>query len=493
MKFLPRLALVLVAFVSAGWLRAATLQEQVTAFVTQPRFEGALWGVQIVSLDTGATLAEFQPRLRQSPASNSKLYTGALALARLGGDYRIHTPLLATAAVQADGTLPGDLVISGRGDPSWGAREKKPEYWSVFTPFVDALKKAGIKRIRGDVVADGTWLRQPPDGESWSVDDMGYDYGAELSGVTFLDNFVSIVVTPAKEPFARAAIATTEPYPELDFVNNVETVPDTTVGRTVDAQLIYGTRKVVVSGKMWVGSKPQITEAPVPRPAQWFAVSLKAALTRAGISVDGAARSAIWPEPPARGDIVLGEIVSPPLRDLVAGFMKPSQNLETDLILAQVGETLRHDATPASARSDELALAELKVFLAECGVGPNQVFFDEGSGLSRNNLTTAEATVRLLVHMAKHREAPAFIASLPVAGRDGSLAKRMRGTAAENNVRAKTGGLRWAATLSGYATTAAGERVAFSLMLNRHVGSAERRATTELDELAVMIANYAVR
>lgn len=489
MKLLPRLVFVLVALVSVSVLRATTLQEQVTAFVTQPRFEGALWGVQIVSLDTGAILAEHQPRLRQSPASNSKLYTGALALARLGGDFRIHTPLLSTATVQNDGTLAGDLVISGRGDPSWGARQKKPEFWSVFSPFIDELKKAGVKRIRGDVVADGTWLRQSPDGESWTVDDMRNDFGAELSGITVFDNYVEIRVTPGAREGDACQIEVLEPSTGLNFVNRTKTLA-LNAKSTADTRRIFATQTVDITGGVAVGAKAEIVEAPVPRPAQWFAVCLKAALERAGIVVEGAARSAVWPEAPARGDVQLGEVVSPPLRDLVTGFMKPSQNLETDLILAQVGESLRTDATPAAARSDDLALAELKVFLTECGVGPNQVIFDEGSGLSRNNLTTAEATVRLLVHMSKQRAAADFFASLPIAGRDGSLARRMKKTAAENNVHAKTGGLRWAATLSGYATTAAGERVAFSLMLNRHVATAERRGTTELDEIAVMIANY---
>lgn len=124
------------------------------------------------------------------------------------------------------------------------------------------------------------------------------------------------------------------------------------------------------------------------------------------------------------------------------------------------------------------------------GVPPHQVIFDEGSGLSRNNLTTAEATVQLLAHMARHRDADAFRASLPVAGRDGSLRNRMKDTVAAGNVLAKTGGLRWSATLSGYATTAVGEKVAFSLMLNRHVGTAERRARDELDELAILICRH---
>jgi D-alanyl-D-alanine carboxypeptidase/D-alanyl-D-alanine-endopeptidase (penicillin-binding protein 4) len=489
MTLLPRLLLVLVALTSSALLRAASLQEQVDTFVRAPRFEGAIWGIKVVSLDSGATLAEFQPRVRQSPASNAKLYAGAVALTRLGGDYRIRTPLLATAAVRPDGTLPGDLVISGRGDPSWGARERKQEFWSVFAPFIATLQQAGVKRITGDVIADGTWLRQPPDGESWTVDDMRYDYGAEISGITLCDNFVELRLTPGTEAGQPGKIEVLEPLSGLTFVN--ETVTRAAgAASSFSALRIFATSTVVLRGGVPVGGKPVLTEAPVPRPAQWFAVALKEALGRAGIRVDGAARSAVWPEPSVPATVLLGQVESPPLRDLVAGFMKPSQNLETDLVFAHTGETRRTERTPATKRSDELALAELDALLAEAGVAPNQVIFDEGSGLSRNNLTTAEATVRLLQFMARHAEADAFRASLPIAGRDGSLRNRMKDTAAAGNVMAKTGGLRWSATLSGYATTALGERVAFSLMLNRHVGTAERRARDELDELAVMIANH---
>lgn len=483
----PRFLLLLVALVAGPLLRAASLQEQITTFVAQPRFEGAIWGVQVVSLDSGRVLAEYQPRVRQSPASNAKLYTGALALARLGGDHRIRTPLLATAAVQPDGTLPGDLVISGRGDPSWGAREKKPEFWSVFAPFVEALRRAGVKHIRGDLVADGTWLRCLPAGESWTVDDMHYDFGAEVSGITLFDNFVELKVTPGAKEGDPCTFDVLEPYSGLTFVNRTQTLkPGATA--TVETRRIFATHTVEVIGGVAVDAKSGKAEAPVPRPAQWFAVSLKAALERAGIKVDGTARSAIWPEAPVPASVTLGQIESPPLRDLVMGFMKPSQNLETDLVFSHVGELRREAKTSPDRRSDQLAVTELSTFLKEVGVGPNQVIFDEGSGLSRNNLTTPEATVRLLQFMAKHPEAKAFEASLPIAGRDGSLERRMRGTPAENNVHAKTGGLRWSATLSGYATTAGGERVAFSLMLNRHVASAGRLARDEIDALAVMIA-----
>lgn len=486
---LPRLLLVLLAFTGSALLRAAPLAEEMSAYLAQPRFDGAMWGVEVISLDRGQTLFAHQPHLRLSPASNSKLYTGALALARLGADYRIRTPLLATAAVTPAGELPGDLVVAGRGDPSWGAREKKPEFWSVFAPFVAQLQRAGVKRIRGDVVADGTWLRQPPDGAGWTVDDMNYDYGAEISGITLLDNFVTLRVSPGAAPGEPGAFEVLEPLSGLTFVNHTRTLA-AGAAATVETRRAAGTTVVEIVGGVAVDAKSAATEAPVPRPAQWFAVALKAALERAGIRVDGQARSVVWPEPPARAAVPLGEIVSPPLRDLVAGFMKPSQNLETDLIFGHLGELRRDAKTPADRRSDELALEALKEFAAEVGIAPHDLIFEEGSGLSRNNLTTADATARLLAFMARHREADAFLASLPIAGVDGSLHRRLKGTPAENNVRAKTGGLRWAASLSGYATLGTGERVVFSFMLNRHVPAGGRRAWQEIDDLTLILANH---
>jgi D-alanyl-D-alanine carboxypeptidase/D-alanyl-D-alanine-endopeptidase (penicillin-binding protein 4) len=489
MKLLPRLVFVLVAFVGSTLLRGASLDEQLRTFLAQPRFEGAMWGVKIVSLDSGQPLFEHQPHLRLSPASNSKLYTGALALARLGGDYRIRTPLLATAAVDAAGEIPGDLIVAGRADPSWGARETKPEFWSVFAPFIEELRRAGVKSIRGDIVADGSWLRQAPDGAGWTVDDMNYDFGAEISGVTLLDNFIELRVTPGAKLGEPCSFEVLEPLSGFTFVNHTKTLA-AGAAKTVETRRTAGTTVVEIVGGVALDAKTVKTEAPVPRPAQWFAVALKAALERAGITVGGRARSVIWPEPPAHADVKIGEIVSPPLREMVAGFMKSSQNLETDLIFGHLGELRRDATTPESERSDELALAALKEFAREVGIAPTDLIFEEGSGLSRNNLTTADATARLLVFMAKHREADAFRASLPIAGVDGSLRKRMKGTSAENNVRAKTGGLRWAATLSGYATTGRGEHVAFSFMLNRYVAPAGRKAAQELDELAVMLASH---
>jgi D-alanyl-D-alanine carboxypeptidase/D-alanyl-D-alanine-endopeptidase (penicillin-binding protein 4) len=188
--------------------------------------------------------------------------------------------------------------------------------------------------------------------------------------------------------------------------------------------------------------------------------------------------------------VKLGEIKSAPLRDIVATINKPSQNLKTDLVFGHLGELDRQADTPAWRQSEELAVAALGRFLRSAGIAPGGTIFEEGSGLSRNNLTTAANTARLLQFMATHKERDAFVASLPVAGVDGSLRRRMKGTAAEGKVLAKTGTLRYASSLSGYATTAAGEKLVFSLMLNRYPVPANAKSGDPLDELAVLIAGY---
>lgn len=487
MTVLPRPLILLVALLSSLALRAAPLEEQLSAFFAQPRFEGSIWGVKVASLASGRTLFEHGARVRMSPASNCKIYVAALALARLGGDYRIKTPLLATAPVTPTGELPGDFVVSGRGDPSWGSHDGKPEFWPVFAPFVSALQKAGVKHIRGDIVADATWLHCPPDGASWTVDDMSYGYGAEISGVTVFDNEVRIRVSPGTTAGDPCAFELLEQFSNLTIINKTTTLA-AGAEKTIDARRIPGSTTVELTGGVAAGGKPELTESPVPRPAQWFATCLREAIIRSGIAVDGVARCRTWPDAPAPASVTIGTIISPPLRDLVTGFMHPSQNLETDLIFAHLGELARTPSTPKDKQSDSLALVALQDFLAKAGVQAGDVVFDEGSGLSRNNLATAAATAQVILFMAKHPEAAAFEASLPLAGREGSLRKRLKGTPAEANLRAKTGTLRWAASLSGNVTNAAGEKLAFSLMLNRYVPPAGRKASAELDEVAVLLA-----
>ena len=466
------------------------LRAQLDALLAQPRFSGALWGVKIVSLTTGKLVYENHADRLMSPASNSKLYTGALALDTFGGDYRFATPLMATARPDKSGVLRGDLIVSGRGDPSW----KSENFAGIFAPFIAILTNAGVRRITGDLVADTTFFQGPPTGGSWCVDDLDDSDGAEISALTLDDNVAQVRVTPGLRISAPCHLALSPPDTGISLVNRIRTIPGGSA-RHLEFHIPLGTATVYVFGELPADDPGETLDVPVPQPAAWFGRGLKNALARSGIPVWGRTRTVSWPEIPFRGQtglVKLGEVKSPPLREIMRAFMKPSQNLEADLVFDHTGEMLRPVNAPIWLTSEQSAVAALERFAAKNGL-PAEVHFDEGSGLSRNNLTSANATVALLTLMATNRWAEDFVQSLPVAGVDGTLRRRMKNTPAWQNVHAKTGTLRWANSLSGYVTTAAGERLAFSLFLNRYDSPPGRRRTRELDHLAVLLAGFSGR
>jgi D-alanyl-D-alanine carboxypeptidase/D-alanyl-D-alanine-endopeptidase (penicillin-binding protein 4) len=467
------------------------LRGQLGRHLAQERFRGAIWGVKVLSLASGQTWFEHAPARLLSPASNAKLYTGALALDRLGGDYRIVTPILATAKPDAAGNVAGDLVIAGRADPSWNSGPGRAGFDAVLASLVNLIAGAGVKRVAGDLVADATFLRGSPSGAGWTADDLNDDYGAELSALTLEDNYADLRIAPGAEVGAPASVAWVQPHTGLALDNRVVTVA-AGAARRVEVRRPIGERVVYLFGQIPVGAPAALEQATVPRPAQWLADALKAALAARGIAVAGRARSVRWPEaaPDAAKLVPLGEILSPQMHELVTAFMKPSQNLQTDLIFGYLGEKERTDEVPAWRTSEELGVTSLRQFLQENRLYPLDVRVEEGSGLSRNNLTSARATVALLTFMAQHREAEAFRAALPIAGVDGTLRRRMKGTAAEGNVRAKTGTLRWANSLAGYVTTAAGEPLAFCVMLNRAVVTPGRSARDDIDAIPEMLARF---
>ncbi len=466
------------------------LRAQLDRHLNQPRFSGALWSVKVTSLDTGKTVYENHADRLMSPASNSKLYTGALALDTLGGDYQFTTPVLATAGVGKAGVLHGDLIISGCGDPSW----KATNFWDNFTPFIVVLTNAGVRHVTGDIVMDTTFIHGPPYGGSWCAEDLEDSDGAEISTLTLLDNTAQFSITPASTLGEPCRLELAQPDTGIVLINRTRTA---TAGSKASLEItkLPGTKTVYVFGEVPLSDKIQILDVPVPEPAMWFGTALKKALAQHGVNIQGKIRCVAWPEslPWNTTNLTeLGEVKSPPLRTIIRSFMKPSQNLETDLVFDHVGELSRSTNESTWITSEELAVTVLERFLATNEI-PADLHFDEGSGLSRNNLTSARTTVALLAVMSTNRWSQDYFNALPIAGVDGTLRRRMKGTPAFENVHAKTGTLRWANSLSGYVTTAAGEKLAFSLMLNRYDSPPERRRSAELDDIAVMLAGFTGR
>jgi serine-type D-Ala-D-Ala carboxypeptidase/endopeptidase (penicillin-binding protein 4) len=471
----------------------AELRQRLADHIGQSKYAAALWGVKIVSLDSGKTVFEQNPQKLFSPASNSKLYTVALALDRLGADYRIKTSLYAKARPDEAGTLKGDLIVYGRGDPTLNARLHGGDIYKALEPLVFTLTNAGVKRIAGDLVGDESYFRGPPLGSGWVWDDLEYYYGAEISALTINDNTLQATVKPGARVGAPCQLTLLPSTTWLSFSNRTETV-EKGAPRKIHFYHPLCQNIIYLSGQMPIDDAGYANEVTMHNPAGLFVSFLKQALARQGIKVSGKVRSINWldREPLDRDSLVeLGSVASLPLRDIAREVQKPSQNLYTDLLLAHIGEQARTADTPASETSEELGIRELNKFLAVAGIKPGETIFEEGSGLSRDNLTTPNATVTLLQFMNRHKCAQVYLDALPIAGVDGTLKSRMKGTPAAGNVRAKTGTLRWANSMSGHVTTAAGERLVFSLMVNRYYES--RPARGDLDTIGVLLASFTGR
>ena len=490
----------------------AELQQRLTEHVSNPRFASGLFGVKIVSLDTGKTLFEHEAGKLFSPASNSKLYTMALALDRLGGDYRIKTSLYAAVQPDQRGTLRSDLLVYGRGDPTLNTRLNGGDIFKALAPLVAALTNAGVKRIRGDLVGDDSFILGPPYGSGWTWDDLQYYYGAEISALTINDNTLQISVKPGASNGAPCRIEFSPATKYLIVSNRTQTV--STGRRSINLYRPIEENVLYVSGQLPLDGTNFTDDVTLHKPAGLFVSLFREALARNGIKVSGKTRTVNWLDRQVKslevGKLVeLGFIESPPMRDLVREVQKPSQNLYTDLVLAHIGEQERRSPdrlepgsasqragqeTGASLTSEDLGIRALREFLAKAGVRRGDVQFEEGSGLSRNNLTTPNATIALLQFMSRHAEADAYLNALPIAGVDGTLRNRLKNTPAAGNVRAKTGTLRWANSLSGHVKTAAGERLIFSLMLNRYVApDPDHSGRAELDRVAAMLAGFTGR
>jgi serine-type D-Ala-D-Ala carboxypeptidase/endopeptidase (penicillin-binding protein 4) len=473
----------------------AGLQARLDAHLNQPRFARAQWGVKVISLATGKTVFERNADKLMKPASNAKLYTASLALDRLGPDYRMITSFYAPSKPDADGTIHGDLLVYGRGDPSFAARFNDGDYSKSLQPVITALTAAGIKRVEGDLVGDDSYFRGPPFGADWPWDDLETSYGAPVSALTVEDNVINLVFKPGAAVGQPCQIAT---MPETTFITFSNRTQTTAAGTNAHIRIYrpLGENTAYVWGEVPLGSKGVTNAVSVSNPALWFVTQLKATLAQHGITVAGGVRTVGWLDRevvPFNPSILVevASVPSRPLAEIINQTLKLSQNLYAQLLLLQVGvKTKNHqEAGPNYAEAE--GLAEMQNFLAEAGIQPGMVLLAEGSGLSHTCSVTPGASVQLLAYMARHRYKDAFMDALPVAGVDGTLRGRFTGAAAAGNVRAKTGTIKYVDTLSGYLTTRGNDKLIFSIMLNNYKGpTPQANGRAEIDALVEMLVDF---
>lgn len=475
------------------------LQTRITEVLAKRELAPAMVGIKVVSLDTGRILFEENAAKLLRPASNMKLYTVAAALDKLSPDFRFKTSVYAPAAPNASGTIRGNLTIYGRGDPTFAARFNNGDYFKGIDNLATRIVSAGVKRVEGDLVGDETYFVGPKYGSGWEWEDLTWYYGAEISPLTINDNALDLFIKPGPAVGQPALITTGPPDPLLTIVNKVTTAAKGT-RRQFNIHRGLGENTVTIAGSIPLEDAGYTGAMAISHPGMLFIYLLRTSLAQKGVVITGKSRTTgTVSQPPLipattqtlPAPYEVASLESPPLSLIAEHTLKPSQNLYTELLLRTLGKMTPPPPTmpPLRQTSEDLGLEAIRLFLSAVAIPPQSLVLNDGSGLSRGDMITAEATVQLLMVMNKHRYADVFRAALPIAGVDGTLRNRMRGTPAQNNVRAKTGSLSSAASLGGYVTTAAGEKLAFAITVNNYGSDVEPRAIC-IDPIAVLLASF---
>jgi D-alanyl-D-alanine carboxypeptidase/D-alanyl-D-alanine-endopeptidase (penicillin-binding protein 4) len=402
------------------------LRHEIDSLTSQPDFRNAQWGVLVVNPRTGDTLYSKNAGKLFMPASNMKIITSAAALTLLGPEYRYRTTFLTDGEVR-DSLLDGNLLVIGRGDPTVSDRMRGTAT-TVMDALADSLRAHRIRQITGSLARVGNAFPDSIYGYGWEWDDLGEYYGAGVDELIFNEGMAPTTLRPP---------------------------PDTV-------------RDSLYSG-------------PAKNPAKAYLDALHDALGRKSIRMDGSVRDSILSTPLKMDTLFV--LVSPPLRDILPALMKPSQNQIAEILLRTIGLERGGLGTADSAR--KIVGQQLLAW----GVQPDGFVIRDGSGLSDQDLLTPETIVRVLDRIQRDTAFAVYYNSMPIAGVDGTIDTRMKGTPAEGNVHAKTGTLAKARSLSGYVTSADGERLIFSILANNTTtpGSA---VTHVADVIAAALAAY---
>jgi D-alanyl-D-alanine carboxypeptidase/D-alanyl-D-alanine-endopeptidase (penicillin-binding protein 4) len=452
---------------------AAALASDLGIFLERTR--SGTWGVMVTSVSRGDTLFSRNAGAELRPASTMKLFTTGLAFNRFGPEYEFSTDALRDGAVSGDGTLKGNIVIRGDGDPSLSGRFMDGGPNAPMAALAQRVVAAGIKRVTGDVIGDATAFDDALVPDGWLRRYLGAGYAARVSGLSLNENVVWVAVSPGSGSQADVQL---EPITTtLTVINKARTVG----GRGANLRMskrLDGT--ITVMGTIGRNSPPRRYSYVVDDPALFAAGAFRAALQAAGVKIDGVTRLA--PTPPRA--VKVASIESPPLARLVSAMNRESINHYAELLFRDGARGPQHTVQGTVANGNHV----MHQFLAAVGADTSTVFNADGSGLSVADRVTARSMVQLLNYAHRAPWGPEFHASLPVAGESGTQRRRMKGSPAQGNLHAKTGTTNDVIALAGYVTATDGEVLAFSFLYN---GTDRWTAKATMDVMGETLASFA--
>jgi len=447
-------------------------------------FENAHWGVLIRSLKTGETVYARNEKKMFMPASNMKLFTSSTAIVALTPEYRYVTRLMTKGTIK-DSVLIGDLCIVGSGDPTISGRFDSGKVTSAFEQWADTLRNRGIKRVSGNIIGDDNCFDDEYYGAGWSADYETDYYAAQISGLSFNDNCVDFTVVPSAIIGEICSVSVSPNTSYITLINQTVTAAETDSVNEIWFERKRGTNNVFIHGTMSRGKKPWIESVTVENPTVYTAAVLKEVLQLKNIAVSGIAVDGDDFQDTIRYDDAteLASFISPPYSEIIRVINKPSQNFYTEQVFRTMG---KEKSGVGSMRTGRNAAYPV---LSQWGVDTVRLRYADGSGLSRQDLITPTDIVSILAGMSKEASFSTFYESLPIAGVDGTIRRRMKGTKAEGNVHAKTGSIGYVRSLSGYVTSSDSEMFTFSMIAN-HYTVPTPFAEKIQDEVCVMLSEF---
>lgn len=480
----------------ASTSRSATeLARKIDEAIEGSEFRAARWGVYVLSLRDGRVVYSRDAERPFTPASNMKVYTTAVALDALGADYRWRTSVYAEREPDARGVIEGDLILYGRGAPDLSSRAERdvPDH---LAKLADDIYRRGVRRVRGRLVGDESHLRGEALGDGWLWNDIQWYFGAEVSALTINGNEATLTITPGKPDEAATARVESDDEDYFHLTNDATTSARGS-SLTIGVTRGLSDNNLRVWGDFPATSRSYSVRVSVHKPALWAARLFRRELQSRGITIEGEtvtrdARVVAQERFDPERAVELAFVQSKSLGEIARATNKYSINLSAELILRTLGRERREaapDPDPVRMRirgDDEAGTSFIRLWLEQKGIGTSGLSLHDGSGLSRLNLVTPEVTARLHAAAAQSPAARSFRDSLPVAGRDGTLAGRLAMTG--GRIQAKTGTLSYNNSLSGYVQGADDEPYAFAILCNDE--TARGSSVPVMDAIARLLADY---
>ncbi|MGD2135590.1 MAG: D-alanyl-D-alanine carboxypeptidase/D-alanyl-D-alanine-endopeptidase [Gemmatimonadales bacterium] len=463
------------------------LAQRIDRITEAPPLHRATWGILLVDHRGRERYARNADRLFV-PASNAKIVVTATATALLDPAFRVVTSVYGSGPV-IDGVLRGDLVVYGRGDPTFSERCYSTDtlavgacdsLWTRMDALADSIVARGVRHVSGAIVGDGSSFSGPQVHPAWETYDVNWWYAAPVSGLGFNDNSLNLRWGPGATVDAPATIRM---EPRLDIFpleNRTRTVPADS-GRSIDFFRIPGTRQLWSEGTVPLGTRERTEYFAVPDPDLFFAAALRHALAQRGVSIAGATTSTTDSlryrhvrEAPA-----LVDVPSRPLADIIFPVLNTSQNWFAEMLLKVLGREIAGDGSWRGGLT-----VERRFLIDSVGIDSTAFGLTDASGLSSGNVITPRALAHVLRYMRMHPNGAAFLRALPRSGAPGSLRTRFAGTPLEGHVVAKTGSIYRVNALSGFIERDNGEVWTFVVMLNNH--NARYRAVLDAIDAVVL-------